>query len=445
MQNDLLHTEITQSVTETTTAGAADQPIKHSLALKVFGVGGAGCNALADIARAGLEGVEFLAMNTDAAALARCPVANKLSLGAKLTRGLGAGGDPARGRAAAEEDKEKLRALCEGADVLFVVAGLGGGTGTGAAPVLAQIARECGALVLGLVVLPFDWEGARRQRQAERGLAQLQAAADAVVCLPNQKLLTMVTEKTGMVEAFAAVHDLLAQGVRGVCRLLTRPGLMNVDFADVCAVTRDRHSACTLATAEAQGEHRAKELLEKLFNHPLMEEGRQLADSTGVLVSLTGGPDLAICDVRDVMEQIRRQCEHANICMGATIEENLAGRMTVTVLSARRGAHEKAPSSELAVPTESPLPEELEFVDANLDGRPPSRFVAPAQAITPDNAEQIMQYASSRGRKKVQKLRQGTFNLEVINKGRFDKSEPTIRRGQDLDEPTYLRRNLVLN
>ena len=190
MQTNSPLNESTPAPDSPAVASAPALPLKTGPILKIFGVGGAGCNALAHIARAGIDGVECVAMNTDAAALERCPVANKLSLGTKLTRGLGAGGDPDRGRAAAEEDRERLRPMCEGMDVLFVVAGLGGGTGTGAAPVLAQMAKESGALVIGMVVLPFDWEGERRQRQAELGLRQLKAAGFLLVVTTNQPELS---------------------------------------------------------------------------------------------------------------------------------------------------------------------------------------------------------------------------------------------------------------
>ena len=420
------------------------EPIKKTLTLKVLGVGGAGCNAVSHIARLGLDDVEFVVMNTDAAALEQCPVTKKLALGVQLTRGLGAGGDPERGRAAAEEDKDKLRALCQGVDVLFVVAGLGGGTGTGAAPLLAQLGKECGALVLGMVVLPFDWEGSRRQRQAQLGLHQLKAAADAVAVLPNQKLFTLVTDKTSVLEGFAVVHELLAQGVRGIWRLLRQPGLINVDFADICTVTRDRHAECALATAEAQGDHRVREVLEKLLKHPLMEQGHVLSDSAAVLVSLAGGPDLSFSDVSGIMEQINRHCENAHIITGAAIEENFSGRLAVTVLSSRRGAREKPVAAEAMTATDVPV-DELSLVPVETDNHPPSRFLAPPPTITPENAAQFLQNVPARLRKRVTNLRQGQLNLEIISKGRFEKSEPTIRRGQDLDVPTYLRRNLVLN
>ncbi|MBI5388396.1 MAG: cell division protein FtsZ [Verrucomicrobia bacterium] len=442
MQTELPQSEPAGLQALTTPASAAAGAVKKALTLKVIGVGGAGGNAVSHMARTPIDGVDCVVINTDAAALERCAVAHKLNLGAKLTRGLGAGGDPERGRAAAEEDREHLKALCQGVDVLFVVAGLGGGTGTGASPVLAQLGREAGALVLGMVVLPFDWEGSRRQRQAQLGLHQLKAVADAVICLPNQKLFTLVADKTSVVEGFAVVHDLLAQGVRGVWRLLTRPGLINVDFADVCTVTRDRHSECALATAEAQGEHRVKEVLEKLLKHPLMEGGQTLGEAGTVLVSLAGGPDIAFSDVNGVMEQINRHCENAHIITGAAIEEGHTGRLAVTVLATRRSGKDKAAAATTAV--EALLPEPP-FVDPSVEHRPPSRYVAPPPVITPDNVDQFMPNAPARMKKRVQKMQQGQLNLEIISKGRFEKSEPTIRRGQDLDVPTYLRRNLVLN
>jgi cell division protein FtsZ len=415
------------------------------LTMKVLGVGGAGCNALAHLAQSGLTDVACVALNTDAKALERCPVEHKLVLGARITHGLGAGGDPERGRAAAEDDQPALSALCAQADVVFLLAGLGGGTGTGAGPVVAELARKAGALVVGMIVLPFDCEGARRQRQAQLGLRQLKAAADCVICLPNQKLLSLVTDKTSLVAGFSLAHELFAQGVRGLWRLLTQPGLINVDFADVCAVTRGRHSECALAAAEAQGEARPRELLEKLLHHPLLEEGRLLHDAATILVSLVGGPDLSLGDVNTFMEQIRRQGENAHIIMGAAIEESYTGRLAVTVLSAPRAATEDSGSSEEQGQGAEKLPLDPQFVSAAAEGRLPSRHVAPPPVITSDNAAQMLQNLSPRARKKAIKMVQGQLPLEIVSRGRFEKSEPTIRSGQDLDVPTYLRRNLVFN
>ena len=413
--------------------------VKPSFRIKVFGVGGAGGNAVNHIARAPFDGVEFIALNTDAAALRQLEVGNKIVLGEKLTRGMGAGGDPERGRAAAEEDAAKIKSLCEGADVIFIAAGMGGGTGTGASPVIAHLAKECGALVLGMLVLPFEWEGGRRQRQAQLGLHVMKAAADGVICLPNQKLFKLIDEKTSLVETFAITHELLAQGVRGIWRMLMRPGLINVDFADLCSVTRGRHSENSLATAEACGEFRSREVVDKLLKHPLLDGGQALNEASSVLVSIVGGPDLAMAEVNRVMEQINRQCESAHIIMGAAVEESFADKLAVTLVASKR------PPAEREEELQAGAPElEKQLVDTQMTTRSPSRIVAPPPATTAENAEKILQNGA-RGKRKLPKMKQGQLPLEIISKGRFEKSEPTVHHGQDLDMPTYIRRNMPLN
>lgn len=409
--------------------------------IKVLGIGGAGGNAVAHLARAPLDDVQYAVLNTDAAALSRLKVDNRVVIGFKSMRGLGAGGDPERGRLAAEEDHDKIRALCEGTDLVFLVAGLGGGTGTGAGPIAARIAKECGALTLGMVVLPFDCEGSRRQRQAQFGLQEFKQAADGVICLPNQKLLQFIDEKTSLPEAFGIGNEWVTQGVRGIWRMLFQPGLINVDFADLCGVLRDKHAEGSLATAEAAGENRARELIDQLLVHPLVENGQGLAHSSGVLVSLTGGPDLTMSEVTRVMEQITPHCEQAHIIMGASIDESCNGRLSVTLVSSRR---------ENAAPIEKPSgarrSEDLGFEsssDAAVSSRPVSRFIAP-----PPNASQrseTMIHSAARGRKGASRMRQGQLPLEIISKGRFEKSEPTLHQGQDLDVPTYIRRGVALN
>ncbi|HEY0548149.1 MAG TPA: cell division protein FtsZ, partial [Verrucomicrobiae bacterium] len=413
--------------------------VKPSFRIKVFGVGGAGGNAVNHIARAPFDGVEFIALNTDAAALRQLEVGNKIVLGEKLTRGMGAGGDPERGRAAAEEDAAKIKSLCEGVDVIFIAAGMGGGTGTGASPVIARLAKECGALVLGMLVLPFEWEGGRRQRQAQLGLHVMKAAVDGVICLPNQKLFKLIDEKTSLVETFAITHELLAQGVRGIWRMLMRPGLINVDFADLCSVTRGKHSENSLATAEACGEGRSREVVEKLLKHPLLDGGQALSEASAVLVSIVGGPDLAMAEVNRVMEQINRQCESAHIIMGAAVEESFADKLAVTLVASKR------PPAEREEELQAGAPElEKQLVDTQMTARSPSRIVAPPPATTAENAEKLLQNGA-RGKRKLPKMKQGQLPLEIISKGRFEKSEPTVHHGQDLDMPTYIRRNMPLN
>jgi len=430
--------------------------LKKSFTIKVLGVGGAGCNAVSHLARESLTGVSFAVMNTDAPALAQSPVPAKLNLGAKSTRGLGAGGDPERGRAAAEEDAVQIRAFCEGADVVFVVAGLGGGTGTGAGPVVARVAKETGALVLSIVMLPFDCEGSRRARQAQLGLHELKGAADGVICLPNQKVFKLIDENTSLLEAFRITNELVAQGVRGIWRLLSRPGLINVDFADLCSVTRGRHAESCLVTAEAQGEGRSREVMEKVMAHPLIEGGQVLTESAGVLVCIAGGKGLTMAEVNRIMEQINRQCEQANIIMGAAVDEELGEKLLVTLVAARRNAEGRTRNAEsqggpmrvsdAAAASAYSAGVEMETPTTGLGARPASRFVAPAPESTPEKTERLLtQQSGGRGRKGNSRMKQGQLPLEIISRGRFEKSEPTIYHGQDLDVPTYIRRGVALN
>ncbi|HEX3797521.1 MAG TPA: cell division protein FtsZ [Verrucomicrobiae bacterium] len=420
--------------------------------LKVFGVGGAGGNAIDYMARQDFDGVSFMAINTDAQALSQLGVAQKMTLGAKLTRGLGTGGDPQMGRAAAEEDVEKIRSLCEGADIVCVVAGLGGGTGTGAGPVVARLAKESGALVLGIVTLPFEFEGGRRGQQAHAGLRDLKMQADGVICLPNQKVFKLIDENTSVNEALKITNELLAQGVRGIWRLLTQTSMINVDFNDLCAVLRGRHGESSLATVEAAGENRSHEVIEKLISHPFLENGQVLAEADAVLVSLAGGPDLTMAEINRVMEQINRQCENAHIIMGAGTQESYAGRLSVTLVASRRNLlddrEEKVIAQKTAVQaTPEQVDEIYNSAKPAVAPRPASRYVPPPPQLTPEQAEQLLtvQQNPKHSRKKGSPMRQGQLPLEIVSKGRFEKSEPTIHQGEDLDVPTYIRRGVALN
>jgi cell division protein FtsZ len=421
--------------------------LKKNIAIKVCGVGGAGCNAAGFIAQSKIDSVDFLLLNTDAQALAASPLPGKWVLGQKRTRGLGTGGDPEQGRAAAEDDAAQLASFCAGTDILFILAGLGGGTGTGAAPVLARVARESGALVLAMATLPFDFEGARRQSQADAGLQQLKAAADAVICLPNQKLLKLLDEKTSVLESFAVGHTLMADGLRGIWRLLTHTGLINVDFADLCSVTRGRHAASSFGAAEAAGEKRSEQVIEKLLAHPLLDGGQALNQSDAVLVSLAGGPDMTMSEVNKIMGPVQRRCENAHLIFGAVIDEAFSGRLSVTLIASSRRAAEPArlpaePSAAAAAPAaDAPA---MQFLDPSATPHPPSRFVAPPPEMSNEKKEQLYSRQTGQPRRKSARL-QKELPLEIIFKGRFDKSEPTIRHGEDLDVATYIRRGVALN
>ena len=418
----------TKSETPGVIPEAASKP-----AVKIFGVGGAGV-ALLDVLNAEeFSGAGFVAINTDAASLSASSATVKIHLETKLLRGLGTGGDPERGRALAEEQFSTLKSACDGANVVLLIAGLGGGAGSGISPVLARAAKETGALVLAFVTLPFVCEGNRRQQQAQQGLEQLKSVADGVICLPNQKTFKLIDENTSVLDTFRITGGLLVEGVRGVWRLLTRPGLIQIHFDDLCALVRDRHSENAFAFVEASGPARSREAVEKLLAHPLLDEGRALTDADAVLVSLMGGKDLTMADVSRVMEQIGRYCERAQIIMGAAVDAEMKGRLSVTLIAGRNAAKAEAPAH---------LPDSV----ASLETVPRSaaRQTSPP-SLSLKQREQMPARYSGRARRAGNKLLQTQLPLAIISKGRFDKSEPTIHKGEDLDIPTYVRRGVSLN
>jgi len=425
--------------TKTETPGAILQPAKLPAA-KIIGVGGAGVSLLDTVNGEDFAGAGFVAINTDASSLAASSAALKIHLETRLLRGLGTGGDPERGRAIAEEQFATLKTACEGTDVIFIVAGLGGGAGSGITPVLARAAKETGALVLAFVTLPFACEGNRRQQQARQSLEQLKSVADGVICLPCQKTFKLIDENTSVLDTFRITGELLAEGVRGVWRLLTRPGLIQIHFDDLCALVRDRHSESAFASVEASGPARSREVVEKLLNHPLLDEGRVLGESDAVLVSIMGGKDLTMNEVGRVMEQIGRHCERAQVIMGATVDETMKARLSVTVIAAKQNS--TAPPAELR----ASAAETTEPAAARGSAWSASRCGPPAPPLSPEQRESnLARHGGGRGRKAASRMRQAQLPLAIISKGRFDKSEPTIHKGEDLDIPTYIRRGVALN
>jgi cell division protein FtsZ len=329
--------------------------------------------------------------------------------------------------------------------VVFILAGLGGGAGTGISPVLARAAKEAGALVLGFVTTPFACEGARRQRLAQHGLAELKSSADGVICLPNEKVLKMIDENTSVLETFKITNALLADGVRGIWRLLMHKGLIEIHFPDLAALLRDRHAESAFAVAEAMGPTRSREVIDKLLAHPMLDGGQMLGESEAVLVSLIGGPDLTMAEVNRVMEQVTRHCEHAQVIMGAAVDETFAERLAVALIAARSN-----PEYEAAESAGAGSGEELgqQLLPRSTTARPGSRFVPPAPALPPEQVQQLLTRQTrggSRQRKSPTRLRQTQLPLEIVSRGRFDKSEPTIHKGEDLDVPTYIRRGVALN
>jgi len=301
--------------------------------IKVVGVGGGGSNAVGRMLQEGLHGIEFYILNTDKQALAASKVANKLSIGNKLTGGLGAGADPSVGRQAALEDTAQIIEILEGADMVFVTAGLGGGTGTGAAPVVASLAKELNALTVAVVTKPFSFEGPRRMRQAERGLSELAGSCDTVISIPNEKLLGLVPKGTSFMEAFRLADDVLRQAVQGIADIITTPGVINRDFSDIRTIMLGMGYAM-MGTAIASGDNAPVEAAQKAINSPLMEEGGVLG-ARGVLINITASSTLGIHDVNEACNLIRSatQNDDVQINFGVVMDENMGNNVKVTVIA----------------------------------------------------------------------------------------------------------------
>jgi len=299
--------------------------------IKVVGVGGAGLNAVDRMIDAGLAQVEFIAVNTDIQQLRMSDAPVKIHIGRELTEGLGSGADPDLGRSAAEEAYDQVKNALRGSDMVFVTAGEGGGTGSGAAPVVARIARELGALTVGIVTTPFRFEGTRRRGTAEQGVEELRRNCDTVIVIPNERLLEVLDKSTSMLDAFRIADDVLRQGVQGICDLITLPGLINLDFADVRTVMKDSGSAL-MGIGYATGENRAKEAAERALRSPLIET--EITGARGILLSIAGGDDLTLYEVNEAAEAVREAAtDDTNIIFGATIDERLAGQMWITVVA----------------------------------------------------------------------------------------------------------------
>jgi cell division protein FtsZ len=299
--------------------------------IRVIGVGGGGSNAVNRMIRAEMMGVEFIACNTDAQALLQSDAPHKIRIGDKITRGLGAGGDPSIGQRAAEEDSEKIAEALDGSDMVFITAGLGGGTGSGAAPVVAEIAKEAGALTIGVVTKPFGFEGAKRRLTAERSAEDLKSKVDTLITIPNDRLRDVVQKNTSILDAFRVVDDVLRQGVQGISDIITMPGLINLDFADVRAIMKDAGSAL-MGIGRAGGENRAIEAARQAIASPLLEVNIQGAQ--GILFNITGSSTLSLHEVYEAAEEVQHAADpEANIIFGANFNERLGDEVTITVIA----------------------------------------------------------------------------------------------------------------
>jgi cell division protein FtsZ len=300
--------------------------------IKVIGVGGGGGNAINTMILSRLEGVDFIAANTDLQALESNQAQIKIPLGSKATRGLGAGANPDIGRQAACEDRDRIAEVLQGADMVFVTAGMGGGTGTGAAPIIAEVARELGALTVGVVTKPFGFEGKKRRRHADEGIAALAAAVDTLITIPNERLLMVAGQKTTMLDAFRKADDVLLNAVRGISDLITIPGLINVDFADVKTIMSNMGRAL-MGTGRAGGERRAIEAAQQAISSPLLEDV-SITGATGILINITGGPDLTLFEVNEASTLIQEAAhEDANIIFGSVIDPSIGDELRITVIA----------------------------------------------------------------------------------------------------------------
>jgi cell division protein FtsZ len=329
----------------------------HEAKIKVIGLGGGGGNAVNRMMTARFTGVEFIVANTDLQALRASPAPVTIQLGARLTGGLGAGSDPEIGRRAAEEDRERITKLLQGADMVFVTAGLGGGTGTGAAPVVAAIAKDLGILTVAVVTKPFLFEGTKRMQQAEAGLAELKGVVDTLISIPNQRLLSVVERGTPLIEAFKVADSVLHQAVQGISDLILVPGLINLDFADVRAIMSGMGMAL-MGTGVGRGEHRALDAAQKAVASPLLDD-TSIEGARGILINFTGGPDLSIHEVEEAARVVQEAAhEEANIIFGAVIDESIHDEVRLTVIATGFSERKEAtgPVGKVVDLTRSPRP-----------------------------------------------------------------------------------------
>jgi cell division protein FtsZ len=453
--------------------------------IKIVSVGGGGLNALDRIVLDGLERADVVAINTDVHSLTSSVATRKVQLGRSVSRGLGAGGDPDVGYQAALESADEIREALADASVIFICAGLGGGTGSGAAPYIAQAAREAGALVIAFVTLPFGFEGKRRNAQAREALARLSEFAHAVVCFENDRMGDLTSPQAGIHQAFAMADITISQSVRSIVNLIQQPGLIRIGFDDLLSALRTRNSRCLFAYGESDSDNRAHDALTQALKNPLMDRGRMLADATNVLVQVAGGPDMTLSEVEILMQELGRHVsDQTQILFGAVVDARLGDRLSVTIISSLSAEEEvllqtpPAPSSasaaspvreryqaatpepeiqteepivevptlEETIPFEEPVAAETAPVATPISTEPhviPTRNGEPEPAMsTPQEKSVPWKEEKGLAEKSATPAKQEVLQFEPVTRGRFEKSEPTIIEGEDLDVPTYLRKRI---
>lgn len=407
----------------------------RNIGIKLIGVGGGGSNAVDRLKMENLDRLQLAVINTDLKALSTSPVQDKILIGATLTRGLSAGGDPELGAKAAEADADKIAEIVKDTDLVFLVAGLGGGTGSGAAPVVAQIAGEAGAVVIAFVTLPFTFEGGRRRRQAEEALAELRRVCDAVIPLNNDMLLQESAEHSSVLDSFARADEWIGRGVKSIWAMLSRTGLINVDFSAVRQVFQHRGGKTLFGLGSGAGENPAQAALEDLRHCALLHTPEHARKADRLLVNITGGPDLSLSRVNELMSAVTEQFgPEAHVVMGAVIDEALAGRVELCVLGTtdvgtRNFTRRPAPPPLARQRADKPAPTATEALTQvrttiTTDATAARTSAAPPPAAKPKQEEF------------------GFPGEPVENRGAFDKSDRNLFEGQDLDVPTYLRKGI---
>ena len=446
--------------------------LADTLPVKVVSVGGAGLNALDRIVLDGLEKASVVAINTDVQSLTSSVAAHKVQLGRTRTRGLGTGGDPELGYEAAVESADEIREALTDTRMVFVCAGLGGGTGSGAAPYVAHLAREAGALVIAFVTLPFTFEGKRRATQAREALGRLNEIAHSVICFENDRMGDLVAPQAGIHHAFAMADTTISTSVRSVVNLIQRPGLIRIGFDDLLAALRVRNGRCLFGFGESDSDNRAHDALTQALKNPLMDRGRMLADATNVLVQVSGGAGMTLSEVEVLMQELGRHVnEQTQILFGAVVDGKLGDRLTVTIISSlaadedlisesRDGAtlsnvfaqppvREQRPPPQIHIEPEAAM-EPVAHEESISFEQPVAAQATPAAESMPGESEPLpvtphkkaVPHTDEKAAAKSVPAKQEILQFEPVTRGRFEKSEPTIVEGEDLDVPTYLRKNI---
>jgi len=453
---------------------------EEPILIKVVGVGSAGSNALDRVLLDGMDKADLIAINTDVQSLASSVAARKVQLGRTCTRGLGTGGDPELGYQAAIESADEIRQAIAGARMIFICAGLGGGTGSGAAPIVAQLAREAGSLVIAFATLPFSFEGKRRAVQAQDALSRLNEIANAVICFENDRMGDMVAPKAGIHQAFGVADMTISQSLRSIVNLIQRPGLIRIGFDDLFAALRSQNGRCLFGFGESDSDNRAHDALTQALKNPLMDKGRMLSEAAHVLVQVAGGPGMTLSEVEILMRELGRHVrDHTQIVFGTAVDGKMGNRLSITIISSLASEGSIATQAEPPPPKPffAPPPAILEQVgeppvpkievtpepeitagvqSAPGDSIPFEQPVAaetpplspapsikkPAPRLIPPKKKPVVEKEPKPAKEKYVQAKQEVLQFEPVTRGRFEKSEPTIVEGQDLDIPTFLRKNI---